>query len=194
MPQICVVTFGRESPQQPGFVINDDLFDHPVLAVLVVLRFEVLTEDFRDALPESRHEAAPELLQHLVGRVFRFAVDEFQQHAALRAGHAFQHGGVLLLDLVVNLLDILFLRLLGRQARELRLHRRHLGPGDLGNGVDLLHGVHQPAVAPQVHRTAEDIDRQDVDQRDRIAPLDRPLLMPKAAPALCLRLGERGDA
>ena len=192
MPQICVVTFGRESPQQPGFVINDDLFDHPVLAVLVVLRLEVLAEDFRDALPESRHEAAPELLQHLVGRVFRFAVDEFQQHAALRAGHVFQHGGVFVLDLVVDLFDILLLGLFGRQAAQLLLHRRHLGPGDLGNGVDLLHGVHQPAVAPQVHRTAEDIDRQDVDQRDRIALLDRPLLMPEATASLRLRLGKRG--
>ena len=46
------------------------MLDHPVLALPVVFRLEVLTEDFRDALPESRHETAAELLQHLVGGVF----------------------------------------------------------------------------------------------------------------------------
>ena len=44
-----------------------------------------------DKLNKMRHEAAPELLQHFVGGVFRFAVDPFQQHFALRAGHVFQH-------------------------------------------------------------------------------------------------------
>ena len=181
-----------ELPEQSGFVINDDLLDHPVLALLVVFRLEVLAEDFRDALPESRHETAAELFQHLVGGVFRFAVDEFQQYAALRAGHVFQYGGVFVLDLVVNLLDVLLLGLLGRQAAQLLLHRRHLGLGDLRDGVDLLHGLHQPAVAAQVDRAAEDVDRQDVDQRDRIALLDRPLLMPEATASLRLRLGKRG--
>ena len=168
------------------------MLDHPVLALPVVFRLEVLTEDFRDALPESRHETAAELLQHLVGGVFGFAVDEFQQHAALRAGHVFQHGGVFVLDLVVDLFDILLLGLFGRQAAQLLLHRRHLGLGDLRDGVDLFHGVHQPAVAAQVDRAAEDVDRQDVDQRDRIALLDRPLLMPEATASLRLRLGKRG--
>ena len=177
------------STNQTGFVVDDDLFDHPVFALLVVLRFEVLSEDLRDPLPESGDESSPELLEHLIGGIFRFAVDEFEQDPALRPGHMFQYGGILLLDLVIDLLDVLFLLLFGRQAAELLLHFGHFGPGDLGDGVDLPHGVDESAVSSQIDRATEYINGKDVDQRDLIAVLNLPLLVPEAASSLSLYAG-----
>ena len=49
-------------PEQSGFVINHDLLDHPVLALPVVFRLEVLTEDFRDAparIPPRNRRGTP---------------------------------------------------------------------------------------------------------------------------------------
>lgn len=184
---------GAGSADQSGLVVDDDLFDHLVFAVAVVLRFEVLSEDLRDALPESGDESSAELLEHLVGGVFGFAVDEFEQDSALGSGHVFQDGGVLLLDLVVYLLDIGFLGFFGREAAEFVLHFGHFGAGDLGDGVYLSYGIDQSAVASQIDRSAEDVDGQNMDQCDGVAVfLDFPLLVPEAAAALGLHFGECG--
>ena len=154
----------------------------------VVLRFEVLPEDPGYSLPESGHESAAEFAQHLVGRVVRLAVDELEQHVPLGAGHVLGHGSVLLLDLVVDLLDIGFLRLFRGQFEQNALHLGHLGPGGLRHGVDALDGPYELLVAAQIDRTVEDVDRQEVDVGYRIAPLDDPLLPQEPAPALRRRL------
>lgn len=181
------------SADQTGFVVDDDLFDHLVFALAVVLRFEILSEDLRDALPESGDESTAELLEDLVGGVFGFAVDEFEQDAALGSCHVFQYGGVLLLDLVVHLLDIGFLGFFGWEAAEFVLHFGHFGACDLGDGVYLSHGIDQPAVTSQVDRSAEDVDGQDMDQSDGVAVfLDFPLLVPESATALGHHFGECG--
>ena len=105
-------TDGRS--EQSRFVVADDLFEQAVVPFGVVLRFEVLPEDARQGLPESGHESAAEFPQYFVGGVVRLAVDEFEQYFALRAGHGFDDGRVLLLDLAIDAPDVGFLRLFGR--------------------------------------------------------------------------------
>ena len=65
-----------------------------------------MAEDAADALPEARHKATSKLADDLVGRVVRFAVDQFDQHTPLGAGHALRYGSVLVEYLLVTLLDV----------------------------------------------------------------------------------------
>lgn len=167
-------TDGRS--EQSRFVVADDLFEQAVVPFGVVLRFEVLPEDARQGLPESGHESAAEFPQYFVGGVVRLTVDEFEQYFALRAGHVFDDGRVLLLDLAIDAPDVGFLRFFGRQALQLGLHFGHARPGDLCDGVDFFDGRDQFAVAAQVGSAGEDPHRANADVGNRIARDDLPLL------------------
>ena len=120
-------------------------------------------------MPESRDEAAPELPEDFVSRVFRFPVDQLQKHAALGAGHVLQHGRVLLFDRCGDAFDVLFLFLFRFEPEQFRLHLNHLCFGGLGYGIDFLHRFDQFAVTAQVSFFAEYEDGFYGDDRDRVA-------------------------
>ena len=162
--------------QQSGFVISDNLLQQPVIAFGIVFRFEILSEYPRYGLPESRYETSPELPQNLECRIVRFPVNEFQQHLTLCAGHVFDNGGVLLLDLLIDPADIRFLLALCRKSLQLGLHLGHSGPGDLCNGIDPFDGCHQLPVAAQIGTPREDSYGPDVDVGQGVSVEDLPLL------------------
>lgn len=101
-------------------------------------------------------------------------------------------GGVLLLDLVIDLPDVGLLLLAVRQLAEPLLHLRELAAGDLRDGVDPFDGADEFLVAAQVRTPAEYGHRKDEDVCQRISLFENPFLTQESASSLSLRSGEGG--
>ena len=75
--------------QQSGFVVEDYLFEHLILAFALVFEFEIIAKDAGQSLPKSRHELATKLLDNLVCCVFGLTVDKFTEDFSLVECHTF---------------------------------------------------------------------------------------------------------
>lgn len=149
-----------------------------ILAILVIVIFEIVAEDLADGLPEAGNKAVTKLLEDLIGGILGLAVDELDEHLTLGAGHLFENGSILRLDILGELLEVLFALAFGIELRQILLHIGHLGRGDLGNGVDLLDGGHQLAPLTGVDTLGVDEDGDGEDVGDGVALLvDTPILV-----------------
>ena len=147
-----MVVLENRGSNHPAFQQGHDGFDLVVLGVVVrvVFRLEVVAPKSGEALVEEGAHFAAQFLNHLIGGVACFAVDEADEDEALGDGQVFQFFGVLVSDFLFGLLhQAVALRLFGN-IRQNRVVFLHLGTGQFGVGIHLPYVAGQTAALARV--------------------------------------------